>query len=366
MEVLPEIFPAEAISSVYQPSRANFALDAFRCAGIPEKLLLNTDSHPLAFLTGLLLSLRMSGISFMEQSVKLASASPLLFVFPPLVFFILWSIYRLTSTGLGRNSFFEPSFSVLIAGFVSMAAVIVLMFMFQSLSGSLYIAVGFLSSIFMAGLVVGGIYSKRYLRPVRSAYALSGIFTAVCSLHIISMALIPYLSKSYDGYLFSAILFGVQGIFCGFYFPFASSVNEMNGLSSGPSGSLLENADNIGAAAGAFACNLIFLPFMGMTGTFTILSLILLVNIPLIVLHLNSRKFGFSRKKISDSGRLEIFRQDRVAPDVSAPTCRICRFDPGKTKELINEGRLSDREAMFYKAKQGSNKESEFLRTNSP
>jgi len=94
------IFPPQALLSVYLPDRAAAALENYSAADLPEELLINRDSRPLTHLYSLLLAAKQSQAPVAKFVKLLALAGPLAFLVPVLVFVVLRIIYIL--------KFFEP------------------------------------------------------------------------------------------------------------------------------------------------------------------------------------------------------------------------------------------------------------------
>jgi spermidine synthase len=152
-----DIFPPEGLLSVYLPDRAAKALDAYASADLPEKLLINRDAKPLASLYALLLSVKQSGAPLTRLIKYLAVAGIWPFVIPLAVFAILRAVYVWRKRPQGLPSGFNSTFLVFSAGWVGIGVVIVLMYLYQTRFGSLYLHVGVISSIFMMGLTLGAV-----------------------------------------------------------------------------------------------------------------------------------------------------------------------------------------------------------------
>ncbi|MGD8501671.1 MAG: hypothetical protein PVJ86_13550, partial [Phycisphaerales bacterium] len=161
------IFTPEALLSVYLPDRAALALESYSSADLPEGFLVNRDSRPLTHLYSLLLTAKQSGAPPTRLVKHLALAGPLPFLVPILVFVALRSIYILRPAQEGKLSSFDSSFLVFSAGAIGIGAVIVLMYLYQTRFGSLYLHIGVVSSLFMAGLTAGAA-SVRYSLAERS------------------------------------------------------------------------------------------------------------------------------------------------------------------------------------------------------
>ncbi|MBN2270863.1 MAG: hypothetical protein JXN61_09630, partial [Sedimentisphaerales bacterium] len=150
------VFPPEALLSVYLPDRAAAALESYSNADLPENLLINRDSMPLTHLYSLLLTAKRSGAPLARLAKLLTLAGPLVFLVPVLVLVVLRLLYVFgAEAGSGRSGF-DSSLLVFSAGAVGIGTVIVLMYLYQTYFGSLYLHIGIISSLFMVGLTVTG------------------------------------------------------------------------------------------------------------------------------------------------------------------------------------------------------------------
>ncbi len=329
------VFPADALLSLYLPDRAKFALCAYKAAKIPEKFLLNTDSRPLAYLSGLLLSLREADFSAANFAVRLMNAGVALFIAPIAVFLVFWALFRIGSTrfagslpaeGTAMKSAedgedggkdddterktvemppaggpclssapFESSVIVFCAGLTSMGTMIVLMYLFQTEFGTLYLDVGLVSSVFMAGLAAGGMLSISLIGHCSKPGRTITCFAATAFVHGASLMILAAGGGAFHSYAGFIGLFLFQGALCGTYFPFASFILKEVGVDDAAVGAALEKSDHVGAMAGAFLTGIIFVPVLGALHSLLLMGCIALMN-ALIIL----------------SGNLELFRRARL------------------------------------------------------
>ena len=148
------IFPPAGLLSIYLPDRAAQAMASYEKVDLPGDLLINRDAHPLTHLYSLLLAARQSGAS-VTRLVRLLALGGLWPFFAAILVFVAlraWSMTKLQ--GEGRSSF-DGSFLVFSTGWISIAVVIVLMYLYETRFGSLYLHVGLISSLFMVGLALG-------------------------------------------------------------------------------------------------------------------------------------------------------------------------------------------------------------------
>ena len=279
----PDIFPPQGLLSIYLPDRAAKALDAYASVDMPERLLVNRDAKPLASLYALLLSAKQSGAPATKLIKYLAVAGIWPFVIPLIVFAILRAVYVTKSPKrISTPSAFNGTFLVFSAGWVGIGMVIVLMYLYQTRFGSLYLHVGVISSIFMVGLTCGSMLTRYFLvsRNIRTATLLPVIVIVHAA---ILGAAAGWPLEDWTRAAF-ALIFASAGLCTGAYFPLAAARLADAAVETGRAAGRLEMADHIGAAAGAFFTGLAIVPVLGTTLTLVVFILLMLVNLTLAAL----------------------------------------------------------------------------------
>ncbi len=277
------ICPPDALFSVYLPNRAAAALESYSRADLPESLLVNRDFRPLAHLYSLLLAAKQSGAPVTRLIKNLAVAGALVFVIPVLVLIALRVIYVLRTTPQGSTSSFDSAFLVFSAGWIGIGVVIVLMYLYQTRFGSLYLYIGIISSLFMVGLTVGAILISSLInRALRSETLL---FTVVF-IHTLILAVIVFWPGEQWTHLIFAVAFVLCGLCTGCYFPLAAKQLRDSGFEVGQAGSKLESADHLGASAGGVVTSLVLVPVLGAKATLFVFILLILANMPLAALRI--------------------------------------------------------------------------------
>ena len=286
------VFPPEALLSVYLPDRAAIAMENYSGADLPERLLINRDSMPLTHLYSLLLAAKQSGAPGTKFVKYLVSAGVPAFVIPILVFIALRAIYilRKESLGLktvqqGNASSFDSSFLVFSTGWVGIGVMIVLMYLYQTYFGSLYLYIGVISSVFMAGLSVGAILIRYLLLDKRKIQPRILLFTVILVHTLILAAIIFWPGEQWTHRSFTVAFF-LCGLCTGSYFPLAARQLADSAFESGQAGSKLETADHIGASAGGLLTSLALVPVLGTKVTLFVFALLILANVPPAVLRL--------------------------------------------------------------------------------
>ncbi len=304
IEKAEDVFVPDALLSVYLPNRAAAALESYSTADLPRELLINRDSKPLAHLYSLLLAAKQSDAPSAKFVKHLALAGPLVFVIPVVVLVVLRIIYVLKTPPGGGQSGFDSTFLVFSAGLVAIGAVIVLMYLYQTYFGSLYLHIGIISSLFMVGLTAGaGLISTLLNRTANRqsqntnelvpGLSKEKLLFIVIFIHTLLLSAIAFWltgqaaaspgtieSILQPTHLLFAVTFVLCGICAGCYFPLAASQLADFNFETGKAGSKLETADHLGAAVGGVLTSLILVPVLGAGLTLLIFILFLLVNVP--------------------------------------------------------------------------------------
>ncbi|MCU0916350.1 MAG: 4Fe-4S binding protein [Planctomycetes bacterium] len=307
MEGAARVFPPVGLLSVYLPERAAEALRAYDRTDLPPELLVNRDARPLTHLYGLLLAARQSGASLTHVVKLLAVSGWLPFVVPILVFVALRIGAARGRTAGGTASGFDSAFLIFSTGAVGIATMIVLMYAYETHFGSLYLHVGVISSLFMAGLAAGALSSTGILPGDvsdghgRDAHATEtpGGVTASRRLHILLLGILLthalflttaafWFSRTNAGKWLGqgvfALAFTLSGLCCGAYWPLAAAWLAHERFDSGAAGSRLEAADHFGACLGGLATSLLMVPLLGTRVSLLVLAGLLLANMPAAVL----------------------------------------------------------------------------------
>jgi len=279
IENATSLFNPQALLSVYLPDRAAAAVKYYAGADLPEELLINRDSRPLTHLYSLLLAAKQSGAPVTKLIKHLALAGPLAFVVPVLVFVVLRIIYILRTAQQGNKSGFDSSFLVFSAGWVAIGVVIVLMYLYQTRFGSLYLYIGVVSSMFMVGLTIGAALTRHLLASVKKVQPEILLF-AVIFVHSLILCTIAFWPTEQLTHLTFLAAFVLCGLCAGCYFPIAARQLADSAFETGLAGSRLETADHIGAAVGGLLTSLALVPVLGARITLFGFILLILVNVP--------------------------------------------------------------------------------------
>ncbi len=302
IEGASKILSPQALLSIYLPDRAEIALKYYSLADLPESLLINRDARPLTHLYSLLLTAKQSGAPIARFVKLLALTGPLVFLIPVFVFITLRIFYislfaNRQSSIEDKDTSFDSSFLIFSAGWTGIGVVIVLMYIYQTRFGSLYLHIGIVSSLFMVGLTTGAALISYLVK--RTSHLVSGfplyawLSFAVILVHTLILAAIAFwqveqssetarsLNFSWEPtHLIFAAAFFLSGLCSGCYFPIAAGQLAHSGFEPGRAGSKLETADHIGASAGGVVTSLALVPVLGTRMTLLIFAILILANVP--------------------------------------------------------------------------------------
>ncbi len=279
-----EVYPPNGLLSIYLPDRAAKAFDAYNAVDLPAEHLLNRDSRPLASLYALLLAARQSDAPVTILFKKFLLAGLPVFIIPVIIYVLLRLIFVLTSPVVFKASTFDFTFLLFSTGVVGIGVVIVLMYLYQTRFGSLYLHIGAISSMYMAGLAAGAAAAYRLLKK----YARNSemLLMAVLLIHSAVLAAIAFWPASGWSHISFAVAFIVCGLCAGSYFPIAGNLLAASGLNTALVSARLEYADHFGAAAGGLLASLAFVPVLGAKVTMLMFVLLTLANLPAAVLRI--------------------------------------------------------------------------------
>jgi spermidine synthase len=306
MDGSQKVFPPAGLLSIYLPDRAAQAMQSYEKVDLPHELLINRDSRPLTHLYGLLLAARQSGASVTRFVRLLAISGWMPFAVPILIFITLRTWASVTPRRGRRKSSFDSSFLVFSTGWVGIATVIILMYSYETHFGSLYLHVGVISSLFMAGLTVGALVCSVPVRastPTPRGVTTDGrsriLLLSILLVHGLLLAAIAFWfagtgeiagSSWRLGHSVFAVAFVLSGLCCGGYWPIAAAQLAGERLDSGEAGSRLETADHLGACLGGLATSLLAIPILGTKTSLLVLAGLLLANVPAAAMALWKRE----------------------------------------------------------------------------
>lgn len=213
-------------------------------ANLPGKILPTTVNRPIVFAL------------YQGYWVNLNQAKPIL---------ILVGLLILTGLAMRRSR--RKDWSMFAVSFVTASLQLVLLFLFQAITGKIYLTAGLFFALFMAGLAAGSVSETRFLRinyrPLLALLAIALLSPApfLLTKHVL-------LPEFFYG-LWAALFLVAAGWITGHFYRLYSLAE--------PSGAArLYAADLTGGAAGSLLTALVLVPLSGISGTLILLLLICL------------------------------------------------------------------------------------------
>jgi spermidine synthase len=281
------LYPPSALMSLYLPQRAAYQMGHYEqaMAGPASELLFNTDRSPKALLHSLAVSGQESGaaVSIGNLVVAIAVWGRPLAPFGLLLFFVLRLLYGIRHPNPFRTTPAHPCPSrsdshalIVTSGAVGMGSTIVLLHMYQSAFGSLFLHVGLITAFYMLGLALGSHAAASFLSSQRIMF--NRILSFTMFFHIVFFAGMACPGQYPAPVVFVLAIF-ISGILGGVYAPLAAYRLNAAGLSPDAAGARLEALDHVGGALGGIAAGLIVLPLYGTAYALGLLALLLLTNV---------------------------------------------------------------------------------------
>jgi spermidine synthase len=258
-----------------------------------SKAKINRDSHPTTVTYSMMVWEGITACDSTSQSNSVLSKIFYFFgegnfskfiVFPVVLVFIhlfLFTILILERFKVWSQSSWQRrvnNYSILLAasitGCFSITTEIILLSLYQSLTGYLYYSVGILLAIFMGGLALGAkLTDKRFKNPwlfltvVFLMMVLLCVFTGYSSVFLSSLT-----SKAVVTFVFILLML-MDGILCGAAFPLLGSLFGHG--KKGRPGAWIYAFDLVGAGIGAFLIGPFLIPIFGMANTLVMLAILL-------------------------------------------------------------------------------------------
>jgi len=200
---------------------------------IDKSTPINTDIYP-----------QLMRIMFMQWFAKF-STSPFVFI---IILTALSLIYLVLIT--------KEEFVLFSTGFIAMGTEILIIFAFQIFYGYIYLKIGLIITVFLAGLLPGAWMGNTY----GSNKKLSLVITDAILILLTGILMIAFKQVGYNIPLFAFLLYGfIVSMTCGYQFPTALKLIG----DSNPAATKLFSADLIGAAAGTLLISVAVIPYFG-------------------------------------------------------------------------------------------------------
>ncbi len=273
------MYPPENIPALFPPDRIVFQQDAYEKAAreLGADTLRITDRRPRALLFTLLLALKQAGWSAPASVLPIATrdAAPLLAA-PLVIYLLLRAIYRRRGArvqGRGLDGY-DAVFLAASTGATGMAANVLLMFQYQTRFGALYLHIGLIAALFMAGAFLGGRLVE--WRLTRGGHW-GAVFAVLIAIHGAFLLLLANEADASRAIL--AIMFLLAGATTGGYFPLAAAALQRMTRDIASVAARLQAADNLGGAIAAVIAPILLAPMLGGMGTALFLLGVLAINL---------------------------------------------------------------------------------------
>ncbi len=260
------LYPPDGLLSLYLPDRAAFQMrkyhEVIESVGAPD--LINTETRPLGLLYGLLLLLRTTGLSLIQAVKVFGGCGLLILLVAVLLYGLLRSVYILAGERRevlrGGVSLFDNGALIFSSGLAGISLNILLLFLYQSRFGSLFLEIGLISGLFMLGIYIGGEGLRRWLNW--KGYEPFFLLPVCILAHLALLVSVFNLPSICPRWIF-ALLFLLAGVFTGIYVPIATLRAERKGISPLQSGAWLEGFDNVGGCVGSLFTGVLLIPVLG-------------------------------------------------------------------------------------------------------
>ncbi|HPC16181.1 MAG TPA: 4Fe-4S binding protein [Candidatus Hydrogenedentes bacterium] len=272
------IYPPANIPALFPPDRIVFQQEKYDKAAreIGTDALRIEDRRPRALLFTLMLAIKQAGWAVPTGFLPLATrdGAPLLAA-PLVIYLLLRLLYRRGSRHAppADASRYGAMFLAASTGAAGMAASELLMFQYQTRHGSLYLHIGLISALFMAGAFAGG----RFIEWRLERNAPKGmLLAALLAIHAAFLLLLA--QDTVGAQAGFAFMFFAAGVTTGGYFPLAAALQRM-GREAASVAAQLQAADNLGGASAAVLLPTLLAPMIGADAALILLGLIAL-NLP--------------------------------------------------------------------------------------
>ncbi len=171
----------------------------------------------------------------------------------------------------------KEEFVLFSTGCMNMGAEILVIFAFQIFFGYIYLQIGLIITIFLAGLLPGAWLGETFIQKKRGTLVITDIMLIIVTGFFIAAVYsfgdrLPVFFYLFTGFLFS--------IACGCQFPVAL---HLSGDSDNAAVRMF-SADLVGAAFGTIAASLVLIPFVGIIWTAVILLCLKIISLLVIIL----------------------------------------------------------------------------------
>ncbi len=276
-------FHPEGFYSLLLDARLKLAKEAYLDNPIFKNgRLINSENNPLSYFLNLLILGRYSN-HYLVGIFKEAFLSGWVIFFAPIVFLLLLRLHYLVfiqSNQITISVFNAKTFQFF-SGACGFIYYIILLFMFQSKFGTLFLFIGFVNALFMIGLLGGSFAGRKLILYYKTIKLIFCLFIIQIILYLVTIPLLTNIASKTTMPLLFFLLFLGAGLFTGASYPLAGKILEDKKNSLLTLGASLESLDHWGAALGAITAGIIIIPLLGI---FKTLLLLILVSAAILLL----------------------------------------------------------------------------------
>lgn len=266
-------FNSLSIPHLVTPDRLNYVRSAVK---YDKNTKINTDFHPISYLYSILvwLSYFPGLINMPVQKILTVKLGSLILWLFALALTLRFAGYRIKA--IKDNAI--PAV-VAVVGFNAMALQLLTIYSFEAIYGYIYIKIGLLIAVFMAGLAAGSYLANARLKQVRIELMIVLLFlsTEAFAIYLNASPKLDYRLSEYLMPVFSFLFASLAGAV------FPAAVRDYRSKSLENKAGVLYGCDLLGGAASAVLTSILFIPVFGIMGTIIMpisLCLISLVLLP--------------------------------------------------------------------------------------
>lgn len=266
-----------------------------------QENLINSDKKPLSYFLNLLVLARYTNSGLVKILKAVSLSGWLLFLFPILLFLSLRLHYLIfIENNPQKRLIFNSRLFQLFSGASAFSYHIILIFLFQNRFGTLFQFIALVNALFMLGLFLGSLISRRLAERFNPLKLIFGVIFIQLILYFSSYPILekflPLISKKLS-LLAYLLLFFSSGALTGSSYPLAGKVLERAELRIINLAGSLEALDHWGASLGALLSGIIIIPLLGIYKSLLLLgawslSLLLLISLEVSRLKLKTRVFN--------------------------------------------------------------------------
>ncbi|MCM8819354.1 MAG: FMN-binding protein [Candidatus Omnitrophica bacterium] len=270
-------FPQEGFRSIFLKDRVNFIRNLYINNPIfKDKHFLNTTAKPLTFFLNILVLAKYSNSYVVKFLKGVFVTGQIFFVTFLVVLFIFRILFLLRIENIAtKRIVFNSKLFQFISGFLGFSYHISLIYLFQSIFGTIFQLIGLINAIFMFGLCLGGFFSKVLLKKYKAIHItflvllLEGIIFITSYFIFVNFKIVE-IAK----FALFILLFLISGLLTGSSYPLVSKLLDAQKIQALSNVASLELLDHLGGSVAGLLTGLFMLPILGIFNTFIILFFI--------------------------------------------------------------------------------------------